>query len=87
MVNRMKKLDRITSGIAGASRNLLGKELSRAISGAASNQVKMAGSVPMVAMKNGSKGTIKRRVQPALLHKGEVVLTAGQVKSLKKLLK
>ena len=54
---------------------------------ATANQIKMVGSAPMIQMKNGSKGTIKKRVQKALLHRGEVVLTAGQVKNLKKLLK
>jgi len=87
MVNRMKKLDRISHGIADAAQTLLGKKVSRSISGAAANQVKMAGYAPMIPMKNGSKGTIKKKTQKALLHRGEVVLTAGQVKSLKKLLK
>lgn len=82
MVNRMKKLDRITSGIAGASRNLLGKELSRAISGAASNQVNMAGSVPMY-----KKGGKVRKTGLAVVHKGEYVIPASQAKALKKLLK
>jgi hypothetical protein len=40
-----------------------------------------------VPMKNGSKGVIKRKTVPALLHKGEVVMTAGEVKMLKKILK
>lgn len=83
----MKKLDRITHGIADASQTLLGRKVSRAISGAAANQITMAGSVPMIPMKNGSKGTIKKKKQPAMLHRGEVVLTAGQVKTLKKILK
>ena len=81
----MKKLDRITSGIAGASQNLLGKELSRAISGAASNQVKMAGTVPLVGMyKKG--GTVKK-TGIALVHKGELIIPASKAKSVKKLMK
>ena len=47
MVNRMKKLSRITHGIADASQTLLGKNLSRALSNTAANQVNMAGAVPM----------------------------------------
>lgn len=82
MVNRMKKLDRISSGIAGAAQNLLGKQVSRAISGAASNQVKMAGSVP--AFKKGGR---VRKTGLATVHKGEVVLTKSAAKTLKKLLK
>jgi hypothetical protein len=82
MVNRMKKMDRISGGIANVAQNLLGKKLSRAISGAATNQVKMAGSYP--AFKNG--GRVKR-TGLAKVHKGEVVLTKTAAKTLKKLLK
>lgn len=82
MVNRMKKLDRISSGIAGAAQNLLGKQVSRAISGAAANQVKMAGSVPMY-----KKGGKVRKTGLAVVHKGELVLTPQQRKTLKKILK
>lgn len=78
----MKKLDRITSGIAGASQNLLGKQLSRAISGAASNQVKMAGTVPLVGMYK--KGGKVRKTGIALVHKGEYIIPASQVKKLMK---
>jgi hypothetical protein len=81
MVNRMKKLDRISSGIAGAAQNLLGKQVSRAISGTAANQIKMAGMVP--AFKKG--GRVKK-TGLAKVHKGEVVLTASSAKTLKRLL-
>jgi hypothetical protein len=84
MVNRLNKLDKSSKGIAQAFRNLAGRDVSKALSGAVTNQLNMAGYKPM---KNGSKGTIKTKTQKALLHKGEVVLTAGQVKSLKKILK
>ena len=50
MVNRVKKMGRISGAIAGTSRNLLGKNVSRAISGAATNQVKMAGYIPAFKM-------------------------------------
>lgn len=83
MVNRVKKVGRWTGAISDASRTLLGKNLSRAISDKAAGAVE---SYPLTPMKNGSKGAIKKKTVPALLHKGEVVLTAGQVKSLKKIL-
>jgi hypothetical protein len=62
MVNRMKKMGRISSGISNTSRTLLGKNVSRAISGAAANQVKMAGYIP--AFKKG--GTVKKTGQARL---------------------
>jgi hypothetical protein len=83
MVNRVKKMDRISGAISDMSRTLLGKNLSRAVSDRAVEGVNSSSLVPM---KNGSKGAIKRKTVPALLHKGEVVLTAGQVKSLRKIL-
>ena len=86
MVNRVKKMGRITGAISDASKTLLGKNLSRAISDKAVGAVETYPLVPLVPMKNGSKGAIKKKTVPALLHKGEVVLTAGQVKMLKKLM-
>ena len=80
----MKKLARVTQGISDASKTLLGKNLSRAVSGRATDVVT---NYPLTPMKMGSKGAIKKKTVPALLHKGEVVLTAGQVKALKKILK
>ena len=82
MVNRMKKLSRITHGIADASQTLLGKNLSRALSNTAANQVNMAGAVPM--FKKGGKITKTGKIK---VHKGEVVLSAPTVKTLKKLMK
>jgi len=83
MVNRVKKLGRVVQGISDASKTLLGKNLSRAVSGRAVDMVSMGDLTPM---KKGSKGAIKKKTVKALLHKGEVVLTASQVKSLKKIL-
>ena len=51
-------MGRISGAIAGTSRNLLGKNVSRAVSGAATNQIKMAGYIP--AFKMG--GTVKKQV-------------------------
>ena len=62
MVNRVKKMGRISGAIAGTSRNLLGKNVSRAISGAATNQIKMAGYIP--AFKTG--GTVKKNRSSSL---------------------
>ena len=87
MVNRVKKMERITGAISDASQTLLGKNLSRAISSKAVEGVQSVPASALVAMKNGSKGAIKKKTVPALLHRGEVVLTASQVKSLKKILK
>ena len=82
MVNRVKKMGRISGAISDMSHTLLGKNLSRALSNTASNQVGMAGDVPM--FKKGGKikktGLIKA-------HKGEVVLSAPTVKTLKRLMK
>jgi len=82
MVNRMKKMGRVSTGISNTSRTLLGKNVSRAISGTAANQVKMAGYVP--AFKGG--GTVKK-TGLARLHKGELVITAAAHNALKKIMK
>ena len=82
MVNRVKKMGRITGAIADASQTLLGKNLSRALSNTAANQVSMAGAVPM--FKKGGKITKNGKI---IVHKGEVVLSAPTVKSLKRIMK
>ena len=85
MVNRVKKMGRVIGAIKSGARELLGKDLSRAVSGRAVDAVQSSGY--LTPMKMGSKGAIKKKTVPALLHKGEVVLTATQVKALKKILK
>ena len=82
MVNRVKKMGRISGAIAGTSRNLLGKNVSRAVSGAAANQIKMAGYIPAFKMGGTAKKTGLARV-----HKGELVITAAAHKALKKIMK
>ena len=82
MVSRVKKMGRITGAISDASKTLLGKNVSRAVSGAAANQIKMAGYIP--AFKTG--GTVKK-TGLARLHKGELVITAAAHKALKKIMK
>ena len=84
MVNRMKKLGRITEGISNASRTLLGKNISRALSGAGVKQINAYASPnPIPGYKKG--GRVKR-TGLARVHKNEVVLTASAAKSLRKLL-
>jgi hypothetical protein len=84
MVNRMKKLGRITEGISDASRTLLGKNISRALSGAGVKQIESYSSPnPIPGYKKG--GRVKRTGK-IYAHKGEVVLTASAAKTLRKLL-
>jgi hypothetical protein len=88
MVNRMKKLGRVTEGISDASRTLLGKSISRAISGAGVKNINAASDAyaspnPIPGYKKGGK---VKKTGLAVVHKGEVVLTASQAKMLKKLL-
>lgn len=87
MVNRVKKMERVSGAISDMSRTLLGKNLSRAISSKAVSGVEAIPVSSLTPMKMGSKGVIKKAKVPAMLHKGEVVLTAGEVKMLKKILK
>ncbi len=82
MVNRVKKMTRWTGAISDASRTLLGKNLSRALSNTASKQVNMAGAVPM--FKKGGKITKTGMIKA---HKGEVVITASAAKALKQIMK
>ncbi len=82
MVNRVKKMGRISGAISDMSNTLLGKNLSRALSNTASNQVNMAGAVPM--FKKGGKITKTGKIK---VHKGEVVLSAPTVRTLKRIMK
>ena len=84
MVNRVNKGMRHIGLIKHASRQLLGKSLSNAVSQAAVDQVNAASSPnPIPGYKKG--GRVKR-TGIARLHKGEVVLTKSAAKTLKKLL-
>jgi hypothetical protein len=85
MVNRVKKMGRVIGAIKSGSRQLLGKDISRAISSAGVKQVDAYSSPnPIPGYKKGGK---VRRTGLARVHKGEVVLTASAAKSLRKLLK
>ena len=89
MVNRVKKMGRITGAISDASRTLLGKNISRAISGGAVKNINASADAyaspnPIPGFKKG--GRVPRNMI-ARVHKGEVVITAAMAKKLKKLLK
>lgn len=84
MVNRVKKMQRISGAISGMSKTLLGKNLSRAVSSGAVDQVNaLASPNPIPGYKKG--GRVKRTGK-IYAHKGEVVLTASAAKTLRKLL-
>ncbi len=78
MVNYRKKALKAVSTIKDVSRGLLGKDLSQAVNKRA---------VEAVSMPSFKKGGLVKKTGPARLHKGERVLTVGQVASLKKMLK
>lgn len=85
MVNRIKKMGRVIGAIKSGSRQLLGKDLSRAVSSGAVGQVNALSSPnPIPGFKRGGK---VKKTGIALVHKNEIVLSAMQVKALKKLLK
>ena len=84
MVNRVKKMARISGAISGMSKTLLGKNLSRAVSSGATSQMNaLVSPNPIPGYRKG--GRVKR-TGIARLHKGEVVLTKTAAKTLKKLL-
>jgi len=85
MVNRVKKMGRVTGAISDASRTLLGRNISRALSGAGVRKLDAYASPnPIPGFKNGGK---VKRTGLARVHKGEVVLTASAAKQLTKILK
>ena len=84
MVNRIKKMGRVIGAIKSGSRQLLGKDLSRAVSSSAVHHVNTTTSPnPIPGFRTGGR---VRRTGIAKVHKGEVVLTASTAKSLRKLL-
>jgi hypothetical protein len=84
MVNRVKKMARISGAISDMSKTLIGKNLSRAINqGAIDSANAYASPNPIPGYKKGGK---VKRTGLARVHKGEVVLTASAAKSLRKLL-
>lgn len=84
MVNRVKKMARISGAISDMSKTLIGKNLSRAINqGAIDSANAYASPNPIPGYRTGGR---VRRTGLARVHKGEVVLTASAAKSLRKLL-
>ena len=79
MVNRQKKALGWVGTVKSGYHSLMGKDLSRAVNKKAVSTVEASPS----AYKKGGK---VKRTGRALVHKGEVVLTAQKVKMLKKLL-
>jgi hypothetical protein len=85
MVNRIKKMGRVIGAIKSGSRQLLGKDISRAISGAGVKQIEAYSSPnPIPGYRKGGK---VKRTGIARVHRGEVVLTKSAAKTLRKLLK
>jgi len=84
MVNRVKKMARISGAISDMSKTLIGKNLSRAINqGAIDSANAYASPNPIPGYRTGGR---VRKTGLARVHKGEVVLTASAAKSLRKLL-
>ena len=83
-VNRIKKMGRAIGAIKSGYTQLAGKNLSRAVSGAAVGQVNALASPNPIP--GYAKGGMVRRTGIAKVHKGELVITAKQAKALKKLL-
>ena len=89
MVNRVKKMARISGAISGMSKTLLGKNVSRAISQGASKNITSSADAyaspnPIPGYRKGGK---VKRTGIAKVHKGDVVITASAAKTLRKLLK
>ena len=84
MVNRVKKMARISGAISDMSKTLFGKNLSRAINqGAIDSANAYASPNPIPGYRKGGK---VKKTGIARVHKGEVVLTASAAKTLRKLL-
>lgn len=78
MVNRQKKALAWVDTIKAASKGLLGKELSRAVSSRATGA--------MASPMSYAKGGKVKKTGMAKVHKGEVVLTKAKAAALKKAL-
>ena len=78
MVNRIKKAKKWVSAIKSMGQTLMGKDISRAVG------AKALGAVN--AIPSFKKGGKVKKTGLARLHKNEVVLTASQAKSLRKIM-
>ena len=81
MVNRIKKIGRYVEAVKGASKSLLGKDLSRAVSQRATQAI-----TPMASPASFAKGGKVNKTGLAKVHKGEKVFTAKQLASMRKML-
>ena len=85
MVNRVKKMERISGAMADTYHTLAGRKISKAVNRGATQQIKAYTSTnPIPGFKKG--GTVKR-TGLIRAHKGEVVITASAAKALKKIMK
>jgi len=85
MVSSVKKIGKYVGALKSASKQLLGKDLSRAVSGRAVSALQPA---PVMASPSQyAKGGMVKRTGLAKVHKGEKVLTAKQHATLKKMFK
>ena len=76
MVNRMKKMGRITGGIRDGARTLIGNRLINDANNKARSQV-----------QSYAKGGVIKRTGLIRAHKGEIVINAKTAKALKGLMK
>jgi hypothetical protein len=83
MVSSVKKIGKYVGAIKSASKQLLGKDLSRAVSGRAVSAVTPAPA--MASPASFAKGGKVKRTGLAKVHKGEKVFTAKQLASMKKM--
>ncbi len=85
MVNRVKKMGRVSGAIADTYHTLAGKKISKAVNRGITQNVKAYTSTnPIPGFKKG--GTVKK-TGLARVHKGELVITAAAHKALKKIMK
>jgi len=83
MVSSVKKIGKYVGAIKSASRQLLGKDLSRAVSSRATSAVTPA---PMASPASFAKGGKVHKTGLAKVHKGEKVFTARQLAAMRKML-
>jgi len=80
MAKKQPKALRFINTLKKGYNSLLGKELAGAIN------KKAVGAVSMIPVPSMKKGGVVKKTGRILAHKGEIVLTVGQRKALKKLL-
>ena len=83
MVSSVKKIGKYVGAIKSASRQLLGKDLSRAVSTRATSAVAAPQMASPATFKTGGK---VKKSGLAKVHKGEKVFTAKQLATMRKML-